>query len=240
VNISVIIPTLNEEGYIGNLIEALRHQTQPAYEILVVDCGSKDNTRRIVRSYPEIQLLTERNPVGNQRHVGGEKASGELLIFLDADTIPHRDFIASVISEMTSRKLTIACPHYVPYPGNIKSKAFYAFFNMLFSFSQYRYPSGAGSCICVYKNVFMLSGGFDKSLRFDDIAFIRHASTYGKFGFLHTCIPVSDRRIRTYGFVSTVFSYILLSALFSVGAYRLANHVPYTFGKFTPQKRKEV
>jgi len=122
------------------------------------------------------------------------------------------------------------------YPGTFGINVFYSFFNQLFRFAEKHMPSGAGSCIFVRKSVFRNVGGFDKSLTFDDIHFIRLAAKKGLFGMLNTKIYVSDRRIRKYGLLNTTITYIALSVCFLFGAYQLANRISYSFGVFHKYK----
>lgn len=236
--LSVVIPSLNEEHYIGSLLTSLKQQTRQPYEIIVVDCGSTDKTVEVVKRYKNITIIEREKPVGNQRTQGGIHATGDFLLFLDSDVILERNFIEDSLIEIVQRKLSVACPRYIPYPGSLLIRAFYAFFNVLFYVSQSHRPSGAGSGIFVSKDVFGKVGGFDASMVFDDIVFIRNASQHGKFGMLHTHIQVSDRRIRKYGLFHTILIYILLSLCFLFGFYRLANYVPYSFGMFRQRSKK--
>jgi glycosyltransferase involved in cell wall biosynthesis len=86
--ISCIIPAYNEEGGIGNVL----HVVVPLvgkylYEIIVIDDGSKDNTKEIVRNFPKINFIEHPKNKGKSKTVAdGIKASGGDYIFLlDAD-----------------------------------------------------------------------------------------------------------------------------------------------------------
>lgn len=230
--VSIIIPTLNEERFIGKLLKSLLQQTERPYEIIVVDGGSHDDTRSIVSSYEGVSLHTADKPVGNQRTHGGMKARGDMLLFLDADTQLPEDFLRESLKQIRKRSLDSACPQYIPYPGSFSINLFYSFFNKVFKFSEKHMPSGAGSAIFVKRKLFHEMGGFNKELKFDDIHFIRAVGRLGSFGMLTTAIGVSDRRIREYGIIQTVITYTILSTLFLFGAYRLSNYVPYRFGIF--------
>lgn len=62
-------------------------------KIIVVDCGSHDETQAIVRSYEGVTLYSADKPVGNQRTYGGTKSSGDMLLFLDADAQFSKNFL---------------------------------------------------------------------------------------------------------------------------------------------------
>ena len=83
--LTVIIPTLNEERYVGALLSDVASQTRKANEVLVVDAGSTDGTMSVVRRFPSVKVLEGTPPVACGRHVGGRSATGDVLIFLDAD-----------------------------------------------------------------------------------------------------------------------------------------------------------
>ncbi|WP_369848865.1 glycosyltransferase family 2 protein [Granulimonas faecalis] len=55
--ISLVLPTLNGEGELPGLLEALGAQTRPAREIVVVDSSSDDNTCEVAASYPGVRVV---------------------------------------------------------------------------------------------------------------------------------------------------------------------------------------
>ena len=92
--LSVVIPALNEEDGIADIIErvlsikaGLKHVGVDDLELIVVDDGSKDRTPEIIKSYPEVVLI--QHPVnrgyGAAIKTGFRHARGNLLAFLDAD-----------------------------------------------------------------------------------------------------------------------------------------------------------
>ncbi len=91
--ISVIIPTLNEEQQIGGTVRGLRGSD--VEEVIVVDGGSSDDTRRIAES-TGARVLCERANRGAQQNRGAGAAKGEILLFLHADTALPRGFADQV------------------------------------------------------------------------------------------------------------------------------------------------
>jgi glycosyltransferase involved in cell wall biosynthesis len=85
--ISIIIPTLNEEkalpATLQNIVECA-----PGCEVIVVDGGSADRTRDIVQEFTAMPVLWLDAPKGrgNQMNAGAARASGDVLLFLHADT----------------------------------------------------------------------------------------------------------------------------------------------------------
>ncbi|MBU1322617.1 glycosyltransferase family 2 protein, partial [Patescibacteria group bacterium] len=92
-DISVIIPSYNSGRTIKPCLESLIKQSLKS-EIIVVDDGSKDNTKTIVQSFPQIKLLaqTHQGPA-KARNLGAKKATGQILVFVDADMEFDQDFL---------------------------------------------------------------------------------------------------------------------------------------------------
>jgi glycosyltransferase involved in cell wall biosynthesis len=85
--ISVIIPTYNSAQYIREAIDSVLCQTYTDYEIIVIDDGSTDDTRRIIKDeYPGVRYYrVQHKGVGSARNYGISMAQGEYIAFLDAD-----------------------------------------------------------------------------------------------------------------------------------------------------------
>ncbi|GMV36588.1 MAG: hypothetical protein AMXMBFR61_10960 [Fimbriimonadales bacterium] len=239
-NISVVIPTLNEEMRIAALLLALRRQTLPPKEILVVDAGSGDSTVRIAASFREVRIVNAEPPVGAQRNLGLREATGEMVVFLDADTRPSPTFLEESVAEMRARKLQAACPKYDPGATSPGIRAVYWMFNGLFSLLSGVLPSGAGSCIFVERSHALRCGGIRSDLVYDDAEFIRRVARSCRFGCLSTRLQVSDRRFREYGVLTMLAKYLLLSAFFTFGLFRLASVVSYPFSNYRREAEEHV
>jgi GT2 family glycosyltransferase len=91
--ISVIIPAYNAVPTLGRCLLALKHQTRPPDEIIVVDDGSTDGTADLAQSYG-VQVLCQDNAgPAAARNAGALAAQGELLLFTDADCAPDPDWV---------------------------------------------------------------------------------------------------------------------------------------------------
>ncbi|MBI3430309.1 MAG: glycosyltransferase [Actinobacteria bacterium] len=88
---SVIIPTLNEEKFLLNLLASLVDQTEKPFEVIVVDGKSKDTTVAVAQSFkkklPIRVIVCERASLPMQRNRGAAQARGEWLVFVDADSV---------------------------------------------------------------------------------------------------------------------------------------------------------
>lgn len=234
---SIIIPTLNEDTQIAQLLDAISAQTYQPEQIIVVDAHSSDQTVQISKRYPKVSVLNSTPNIGHQRSLGGHKATSDYLFFLDADTQPERDFAQKVLHLCAKKNLDIACPWYWPLHSTLLIKSCYAFFNGLFYLFQYLQPSGAGSCIVVKRQVFVKHKGFRNDLKFDDIEFIRRVGRRHRFRTLPIVLHVSDRRFRKHGVLPTMLTYLVLSLLFFFHLFTLANSIPYLFGQYAKQTK---
>jgi glycosyltransferase involved in cell wall biosynthesis len=84
---SVIIPAFNRGEYLSRAIDSVLHQTFPSAEIIVIDDGSTDDTPLILEGYGNriISVRQNNEGVSRARNRGVELATGEYLVFLDAD-----------------------------------------------------------------------------------------------------------------------------------------------------------
>jgi glycosyltransferase involved in cell wall biosynthesis len=100
--ISVVIPAHNEEELIGRAIDSVLANKYSNKEIIVVNDGSTDKTPEIVKSYMElnnsIKLINfeEGHSAAFARNKGTEKVKGDIIIFLDADTIINDIFLEEI------------------------------------------------------------------------------------------------------------------------------------------------
>ncbi|MDR2547880.1 MAG: glycosyltransferase [Lachnospiraceae bacterium] len=88
--ISIIIPVYNVEAYVGKCLDSVLSQTYKNLEVLVIDDGSTDNSRKIVKEYEKrdsrIRLFSQKNyGVSSALNVGLENFTGDWLGFVDSD-----------------------------------------------------------------------------------------------------------------------------------------------------------
>jgi glycosyltransferase involved in cell wall biosynthesis len=98
--VSIIIPAYNGDRFIGPALDSLFHQTYKAYEIIVIDDGSTDQTFQILEPYfDRIQYIYQNNQgVAAARNRGLELAQGEFVVFLDQDDVCWPDKLATQIA----------------------------------------------------------------------------------------------------------------------------------------------
>ena len=84
-SLSVIIPTLNEEHVLGSTLESVL-RAAPGGEIVVADGGSHDETLAVARGVPGVRTISAPRGRGPQMNAGAGAATGDVLLFLHADT----------------------------------------------------------------------------------------------------------------------------------------------------------
>ncbi|ERH64926.1 glycosyltransferase [Pantoea dispersa EGD-AAK13] len=96
---SIIIPVYNAQNTIRRTLQSVLNQTFSSYEIIVVNDGSRDNSARILQEfahYPQVTVLNQINAgVSAARNSGLQQASGEYVLFLDADDWVDDNFLMS-------------------------------------------------------------------------------------------------------------------------------------------------
>ena len=87
--VSVIIPAYNCAHYICHAVDSVLAQTFPDFELVVVDDGSTDNTRELLKQYgSQIKYIYQQNKdMTAARNTGINHSSGEYIAFLDSDDI---------------------------------------------------------------------------------------------------------------------------------------------------------
>lgn len=231
--LSVVIPTLNEQDYIQDLLHDLSSQTLKPDEIIIIDGNSKDNTRAIASKFRKVKVYKSKRGVGLQRNIGLEKSSGETIIFLDADTRLNKNFLKRFASSFINQNLDIAVPFYMPYKSTLPINIVYVFFNCIFFLTQKFLPSGAGSCLIVKKSTLLKNGIYNPKLTYDDIELIRRVGSVARFAVIPLVISVSDRRFKKNGTLKMLALYLLLSIFFCLNLFKLANRIDYKFGNFS-------
>lgn len=96
-NVSVVIPALNEQQTLPACLDALAAQTEKPFEVIVVDNGSSDKTVEIAARYPFVTVLHE--PTQGRvyaRNAGFAAARGDVIARIDADAIVPPDWVAHI------------------------------------------------------------------------------------------------------------------------------------------------
>jgi glycosyltransferase involved in cell wall biosynthesis len=105
--ISVVIPAYNEEKYLLATLEKIRTglaETDCAWEIIVVDNESEDETAQIAKDFGAKVVSEAEHNIGKVRNTGAKKSAGDVLIFVDADTLVPAEIFQKVSEKMKNLK----------------------------------------------------------------------------------------------------------------------------------------
>lgn len=210
---SIIIPTLNEEKYIGRILGDLSKQKQVLFEVIVVDGRSKDNTVKVAKGYQKklsrLLLLSSRvQNVSEQRNKGAARARGDYLLFLDADVRMPARFLAEVKRQLVTTQPAYATTYISTTSKKIANKVFIWVCNMLMETSRFLgRPFVNGFDFIVKRSVFVQSGGFRSSVVFGedyDLSLRLFSAGYSLVYFTTPTLVTSLRRLKREGWLRVV------------------------------------
>jgi glycosyltransferase involved in cell wall biosynthesis len=104
--VTIIIPTFNREQFLKEAVDSVLSQTYDDFELIVVDDGSTDKTKKMLQDYGQrlTYIFQENRGVGTARNRGIAEAKGELISFLDSDDLWKRDKLSIQTDLMKSQK----------------------------------------------------------------------------------------------------------------------------------------
>lgn len=118
IKISVVIPCYNCENWVSNTIESLLIQNNKDFEIIFIDDGSKDNSKKVVeekmsKSSIKYKIISKENEgVSIARNIGIKEAVGEFIYFLDADDYVEPSFLDKTVKVLKNKELDMLFFHY--------------------------------------------------------------------------------------------------------------------------------
>jgi glycosyltransferase involved in cell wall biosynthesis len=169
IDLAVIIPTLNEEYYIGELLDSLAKQNVMPKEVIVVDAESEDKTKEEVKKripqFPSLAFYTTpKETVAKQRNIGVSKGSASHVLFLDADMLLlQRDTLQKFWKKITAKKPDVAICYVMPLSDELKDKLLYGTGNVFATVMQPIKPMGTTMNLYVKRSVFNTIQGFDEN-----------------------------------------------------------------------------
>ncbi len=187
--VSVIIPTFCEEENIEHCLRSVQKQVfeDGKIETIVVDSNSPDKTREIAQKYATKVVNQKARGVSKARNVGAQEAKGELLLFLDADTILDRRFIARIYETLTKSNAVCVVGAMAGLErsgtlNNMFKLVHYSFVNWISELTaRLGFPFFPTVCCACRKSVFNRIGGFDEGLAVaEDLIFSLKMGRAGK------------------------------------------------------------
>ena len=209
--ISVIIPVLNEENIIASTLDALKRLAPN--EIIVVDGGSRDRTCAICEQFP-IKLFRADRGRARQMNYGASRASGDVLLFLHADTRLPASALRDIATALSDSR-------YLGGRFDVELEGAHWMLKIIGALINYRSRAtkvGTGDqALFVRREVFERIGGFQDLPLMEDIAFCRALKCLGGVACLSSRVITSARRWERHGVWRTIFQMWALKLGYFVG-----------------------
>jgi len=219
VRISVIVPTLNEEGNLARTLGLVL--ARPVWEVIVVDGGSRDGTVDIARGMG-VEVVESARGRGLQMNAGAAQASGDVFLFLHADTLLPERFDEDVVMTLGGS-------------GGVSLGAFqlcidgeggaYRFIEKCVACrsGMFQRPYG-DQALFMKSEVFEALGGYPDYPVLEDYELVRRARKLGRVKLAEGCVVTSGRRWRARGvWKTTILNQVIIAAyLLGVSVERIA------------------
>jgi rSAM/selenodomain-associated transferase 2 len=211
--ISIIIPVLNEEKVITGLINELKKRSgESEIEIIVADGGSDDNTRQLATESGAKVIICKRKGRARQMNEGAEYASGNVLYFLHADTLPPLKF-PNHISKYIRDGVDAGCYRLQFDDDHLLLRAF-AWFTR-FDLNWFRFGDQS---LFIKREVYEEIGGFDERLIvMEDQEIVKRIRLRHKFQLMDDHVITSARKYKANGVLRLQLIFTLIFLLYYVG-----------------------
>lgn len=218
VRISLIIPVVNEAKNLRHTLPLLqaRCTTDSVTEIIVVDGGSSDESIQVAGEAGARVIQSDRGRA-KQMNAGAAAASGELLYFLHADTLPPEGYDQSIqdacVIHSENPTLTAGCFR-LKFDWNHTVLNFFAWWTRV----NHPICRGGDQSLFVPRSWFNQLGGFDEAYRiYEDNEFIRRLSKAYPFKILKSSVITSARKYRELGVWRLQYHFARIHLLYYLG-----------------------
>ena len=196
--LSMIVPAHNEEKLIGETLRALdaaAHAAGISYEIIVVDDASTDRTAAIAAALGARIVGTDVRQIGAARNAGARAARGDMLVFVDADTLVPAAVLRGAVAQLqggavgggASAVFDAETPRWAAV--TIGATAWF----------MRRMRWAAGCFLFARRDAFERAGGFDERyFASEEIHLSRTLKRLGRFVILREAVITSGRKAAAY------------------------------------------
>ena len=205
--VSGVVTTKNEGKLIGACLQSIKDQCD---EIVVVDAYSEDRTVNICSQYTDKILRAECN-IPEGRNIGAAHASGDVLLFICADTILSPDWVALTLPHLRKHNVVAVYGKSLPLERGFKQTLTYCGLDLLDTLIFRRIGiagiGGGGMAFLVRADVFRRVGGFDERLaHVEDSDLSMRLGKVGKVFFEREAVSRSSvRSLEKFGYIERIW-----------------------------------
>ena len=195
---SFVIPCWNEEAVLGRTLGRLfscARQLDIPFEVIVADDASTDRSAQIARARGAAVVWTQRRQIAGTRNAGAREARGDLLVFVDADTLVTPEVLHAAVQAVRNGAVGGGCAVRFDKPLPLYAQVMVPLLTRL-----YRATGLAAGCfLFCTRQAFDAAGGFDEGLYASEECSLSWAlMRQGRFVILRESVLTSSRKLRTH------------------------------------------
>lgn len=213
--ISVVVPALNEAAVLRRTLVAARRGFGPEAELIVVDGGSTDDTPDVARALARVVA----GPAGRgaQLNRGARRSTGEILVFLHADTLVPPDAGERVRQALARPERAWGCFTFALVPASEPWSLYRLLEGAVRVRTQLFRTATGDQVLFTSRGTFEAVGGFPATPLFEDVEMVRRLRRVGRMEVLDAPARTSRRRWERDGFWRTVVRHWALRAGHALG-----------------------
>ncbi len=217
--ISFIVPAYNEAQCIAATLDSL-HQAGRAlaepFEVIVANDGSTDQTVAIAEHHGAAVVTAIHRQIAATRNSGAKASTGDLLIFVDADTVVNAEVVQGAVNAMHSGASGGGAALRFDEPTPFSARLALRFIVRVFRAT----GLATGCFLFCTRKAFDAVGGFDENyFGAEEIVMSRALKRHGRFVILKAEVITSARKLRTYSTGETI-QFMTRMALRGTGALK--------------------
>lgn len=227
--LSVVIPALDEEAVIGDLLRYLSG-LPGIHEVVVVDGGSSDGTAELVQGCPAARLVRSEPGRGPQLRAGAGVVEGDVFLFLHADVVPPPDVAAQIAGALATG--FVGGNFRLRYPGGGTLGRWLEVLGVLYRrLGRYYGDSGIFAARTAYDRC----GGFPAVPIMEDVIFVQRLERAGRTAYLPGPMTSSPRRWQESpaGALKTLALWAFMQVAHGLGA------TPWQLARFYRPQRED-
>ncbi len=195
--ISVVIPARNEEAFIVGCLEALKRQTRPPDEVIVVDNASTDRTALLAAGLGARVVHCPTPGVAQARQAGLEAATGDWVATTDADSRPTPGWLAALAPHMPTHVALYGPLRMFGLPAwqeELTELGYGVFLKLMRLLGR---PNLAGANMAFHRSTALALGGYPLVEAGEDVRLGLRLATHGRVGYVpEALVYTSSRRVQ--------------------------------------------